>query len=95
MTTKREVTNALTRIGATLDDVGEGIFVLDAPTGMLWHTDTHSILVEWHPVHESKSDLWSDLLEDIVQGLTLCNGWQDGLQENGPCERCDLDGIRS
>jgi hypothetical protein len=93
MATKRQVITALTRIGATLWDGGEGIFVIDSPAGQLWHTDTHSILVQWHWEHESKSDLWSDLLDDIQQGVTVCNGWQDGLEESGPCERCTNDGL--
>ena len=91
MATKAQVTKELTRIGATLDDVGEGIFVIDSPAGMLWHTGTHSILVEWQPVHESKADMWADLLDDIQQGVHPCNGWQDELESEGPCERCDLD----
>ena len=93
MATKAQVTTQLARIGATLDDVGNGIFVIDSPTGQLWHTGTHSILVEWKPVHESKADMWADLLDDIGQGLTVCDGWQDGLESAGPCERCMADGL--
>ena len=91
MTTRRQVLRALDKIEATLHDVGEGVFVIDSPPGLLWHTGTHSILVVWQPVHESKSDLWSDLLDDIQQGVHPCNGWQDELETEGPCERCDHD----
>jgi len=93
MATKQQVTKALAKIGATLWDGGEGIFVVDSPAGQLWHTDTHTILAEWHYDIESKADLWDSLLEDIRQGLTPCNGWQDGLPEYGPCERCTNDGL--
>jgi hypothetical protein len=93
MATKQQVTKALAQIGATLHDVGECVYVLDSPNGMLWHTGTHSILAEWQPVHESKADLWSDLLDDAAQPLEPCDGWQDGLPELGPCERCTSDGI--
>lgn len=91
MATKAQVMRALAKVGGTLDDVGEGIFVIDSPERMLWHTGTHSILVEWQPVHESKADMWADLLDDIRQGVYACNGWQDELEANGPCERCDFD----
>lgn len=91
MTTRRQVLRALDKIDATLDDVGEGIYVIDSPPGMLWHTDTHSIQVQWQSIHESISDVWRDLLDDIQQGIHPCNGWQDGLIEFGTCERCYLD----
>lgn len=93
MATKRQLLTALDRIGGTLDDVGNRVYVIDAPPGQLWHTDTHSILVQWQPVHESKADLWRDLLDDVEQGLTVCNGWQDGLESEGRCERCSDDGL--
>jgi hypothetical protein len=93
MARKQQLTKALDRIGATLDDVGEGIYVLDAPAGMLWHTGTHSILAEHDPVHERIAEFWDDLLDDATQPLTRCNGWQDELPENGPCERCEADGL--
>jgi hypothetical protein len=91
--TKRQVTTALAGIGATLDDLGEGIFVIDSPAGQLWHTGSHTIMAEWQPVHESKADLWQSLLDDVSEPLERCNGWQDGLVEYGPCERCALDGL--
>jgi hypothetical protein len=93
MATKQQVIKALASVGGTLDDLGEGVFVIDSPDGLLWHTDTHSILAEWKHVHESKADLWASLLDDIRQGVYPCNGWQDGLTDNGPCERCLEDGV--
>jgi hypothetical protein len=93
MATKRQVIAALAKSGGTLHDVGEGIFVIDTAPGVLWHSGTHSILVEWKHVHESKADMWADLLEDIEQGVTVCDGWQDGLESEGPCERCTDDGL--
>ena len=92
MATKQQVERAAARIGATLDEVGEGIYVLDAAPGMLWRTDTHSILSEYHPRDGSKADFWADVLEDVEAGLTECEGWQDGIAANGPCERCEHDG---
>jgi hypothetical protein len=94
MATKQQVTKALAAVGATLDDMGEGIFVIDSPAGMLWHTDTHSILSEWrYDLRQPKADVWASMLEDIEQGVYPCNGWQDGLPESGPCERCTNDGL--
>jgi hypothetical protein len=94
MATKQQVTKALAKIGATLWDGGNGIFVIDSPDGMLWHTDTHSILSEWrYDLRQPKADVWASMLEDIEQGVYPCNGWQDGLPESGPCERCTNDGL--
>jgi len=93
VTTKRQVMAALDRIGATLWDGGEGVFVLDSPAGQLWHTGTHSILAQWQWEHESKADLWASLLDDATLPLDPCNGFQDGLPESGPCERCGADGL--
>ena len=92
MARKQQLTKALDRIGATLWDGGEGIYVLDSPPGMLWHTGTHSILAE-HEETEPIADLWTSLLDDARQPLTPCNGWQDELPELGPCERCEADGL--
>jgi len=91
MATKTQVERAARRIGATLDEVGDGIYVIDAAPGMLWHTDTHSVLYEYHPRDGSKADFWADVLDDIAEGLTECDGWQDGIEAHGPCERCDHD----
>lgn len=94
MTTRRQVMNALAKVGGTLDDVGFGIFVIDSAPGKLWHTSTHSIQVEWrYELGEPKSDLWRDLLDDIKQGVLDCDGWQDGIEAHGVCERCLHDGI--
>jgi hypothetical protein len=95
MATKQQVTKQLARIGATLtDDIGEWhVYYLDAPAGMRWHTGTHTITAEYYPAHESKADLWDDLLADATAPLEPCDGWQDGLPELGPCERCTSDGI--
>jgi hypothetical protein len=90
MATKRQVITALIKIGATLtEDANSWHMVhIDAPVGMVWHTDTHAITVQFHPGHESKSDLWADLLEDIEAGVFPCNGYNDQLPECGPCDRC-------
>jgi hypothetical protein len=90
MTTKRQVMNALARIDATLDDCGYGMFVIDAPAGKLWHTDTHSITMFWqYELGEPKSDLWRSMLDDIKHGLQDCNGWNDQDESQGVCEICD------
>ena len=91
MATKQQVERALAKIGGSLHDVGEGIYVIDSPEGMLWHTDTHAILSEYHPRDGSKADFWDDVLDDIAAGVTECDGWQDGIEAHGPCERCDHD----
>lgn len=91
MATKTQVTRALAKVGGTLDEVGEGVYVIDSPVGMLWHTGTHSILVNHHDIPEPMSVMWGDLLDDIRQGVYPCNGWQDELESEGPCERCDHD----
>jgi hypothetical protein len=96
MSSKRQVEIELARIGASMvhDSGARELYHLDAPAGKVWHTDTHSITAEYHPGHESKRELWSDLLDDIRQGVQDCNGFQDQLVEQArPCERCEHDGL--
>jgi len=91
MATRTQVTRALAKVGGTLDDVGDGIYVIDSPEGMLWHTDTHTILYQYEPRDGSMAEFWDDVLEDVRGGLIECDGWQDGIEADGPCERCDHD----
>lgn len=96
MTTRRQVMNALARIGATLEeDHGEWhLYLIDAPAGSVWRsTETHVIVSQHDPLHERMGDLWSSLLEDIRQGVQDCNGWQDQLEQEGLCETCQWDGL--
>lgn len=88
MATKQQLLRALDKVGGTLHDVGEGIYVLDSPDGLLWHTDTHTILTEYRTIDGPMPEFWDSLLDDVMQGVYPCNGWQDGMESAGPCERC-------